>query len=89
MTFTPELIYQIVSIVLIPIIVTFFKKMKLPSKWAPIASFGVALVLVSVAKVFNIDLDVNSVSQTILAALATAGISVLGYDTVKKLTETK
>ena len=89
MSFTPELIYQIVSVVLIPVIVTLFKKMKMSSKWAPIASFGVALVLVSIAKVFGLNLDVNSISQTILAALATAGVSVLGYDTVKKLTETK
>ena len=84
---TPELIYQIVSVVLIPAIVTLLKKIRLPSKWAPVAAFGIALGLVAAAKPFGVDLDVNTVAQTIITALATAGVAVLGYDTVKKLTE--
>lgn len=82
-------LYTIISVVVIPFVVMLLKKLSLPSKWAPIAAFVVALVLVVVGKVFGAELDVNSIAQAIIAALATAGVSVLGYDTVKKLTETK
>ena len=79
--------YTVISVVLIPLIVMGLKKLALPSKWAPIAAFAVALVLVAIGRVFGAVLDVNSIAETIIAALATAGVSVLGYDTVKKLTE--
>lgn len=79
--------YTIISIVLIPLIVMGLKKIKLPSKWAPVAVFGVALILVAVGKVIGIDLDINTIADAIVKGLVTAGISVLGYDTVKKLTE--
>lgn len=89
MSISPELIYQVVSIVLIPIIVAIARKLKLPSKWCPIAAFGVALVLVSAGKVFGIELDINNIGQLIMTALATAGISVIGYDQIKGLTTPK
>ena len=79
--------YTIVSTIAIPFIVSLLKKMKLPSKWCPLAAFAVAGVLVGLGKVFGIDLDVNSIAQAIIVALATAGVGVLGYDQVKKLTE--
>jgi hypothetical protein len=84
---SPELIYQAISVVLIPIIVALARKFTFPAKWAPILAFGIAVVLTSVAKFFNIDLDVNTISSLIITALATAGISVLGYDAVRKLTQ--
>lgn len=80
-------LYTIISVVIIPFAVMGLKKLNLPSKWAPIAAFAVALILVAAGKAFGAELDVNSIAQAIIAALATAGVSVLGYDTVKKLTE--
>ena len=77
--------YQILSVVIIPFVVGLLKKFNLPSKWAPVAAFVVAIVLVAVGKIFGLDLDVNTIAQAIITALATAGISVLGYDTLKKL----
>jgi hypothetical protein len=79
--------YTILSVIIIPFVVMGLKKLNLPSKWAPIAAFVVALILVSAGKLFGLELDVNTIQQTIIAALATAGVSVLGYDTVKKLME--
>ena len=81
--------YTVISVIIIPFVVMGLKKFKLSSKWAPIAAFAVALVLVAVGKVLGAELDVNTIAQAIVAALATAGVSVLGYDTVKKLTEEK
>jgi len=79
--------YTIVSIAVIPLVVTLLKKIKLPSKWCPIVAFAVALILVAVGKAFGVDLDVNTIQQAIITALATAGVSVLGYDAVTKLME--
>jgi hypothetical protein len=82
-------LYTIISVVAIPIVVMLLKKLNLPNKWCPIAAFAVALVLVAIGKAFGVDLDVNNIAQAIVAALATAGVSVLGYDAVKGLTEPK
>jgi len=79
--------YTILSVVVIPFVVAGFKKLGLSSKWAPVAAFLVAIVLVGIGTFFGLGLDVNTIAQAILAGLATAGVSVLGYDTVKKLTE--
>ena len=78
--------YTIVSIIVIPIVVQLLKKVKLPSKWAPVAAFGVALVLVGAGHLLGLNLDINTIAQAIIAGLATAGVAVLGYDTVTKLT---
>ena len=86
---SPELVYQIISVIIIPIVVWAARKFKLPTVWAPIAAFGVALVTVSAARIFGIELDVNTVAQTIIVALGTAGVAVLGYDTVKGITDAK
>lgn len=81
-----ELVYQIISVVLIPIIVMIARKLSLPAKWSPIFAFAVALILVSAGKLFGVELDVNTIGSTIITALATAGVSVLGYDQLKQLT---
>ena len=78
-------IYTIISTLVIPVIVMLFKKVKLPSKYAPLAAFGAAILLVGVGMVFKLTLDINTIADAILKGLATAGVAVLGYDTVKKL----
>ena len=79
--------YTIVSVVVIPLIVWLLRLAKLPTKWCPIVAFAVAVALVAIGKVLGVDLDVNTIQQAIVTALATAGVSVLGYDTVSKLME--
>ena len=75
--------YTIVSIVVIPLIVIGLRKIKMPVKWAPVAAFGIAVGLVAIGKAIGIELDVNTIADAIIRGLATAGIAVLGYDTVK------
>ena len=82
-------IVDIVMVVIVPVVVSGLKKLKLPSKWAPIAATAVALALVAVGKVIGLDLDVNSIADAIIKGLAIAGVSVLGYDTITELTEKK
>ena len=79
-------LYTIVSTVLIPIIVMLLRKIKLPTKFAPIAAFIIAGALVGIGKGFGLNMDVATIADAIIKALATAGVAVLGYDTVKKLT---
>jgi hypothetical protein len=82
-------LYTIISVVVIPLIVAGLRKLKLPAKWAPVAAFVVASALVALGQVFGLALDINTIAQAIIVALGTAGVSVLGYDAVKKLTEKK
>ena len=63
------------------------KKIKLPSKFAPAAAFAVAIGLVLIGQKLGLELDINTIADAILKGLATAGIAVLGYDQVKKITE--
>uniref|UniRef100_A0A6M3IUI1 Holin n=1 Tax=viral metagenome TaxID=1070528 RepID=A0A6M3IUI1_9ZZZZ len=70
-------------------IVQLLKKIKLPSKFAPMICLVVAIVLVSVAKALGFQADVNTISQALLTALGISGATVLAYDQVKKLTEPK
>lgn len=84
-----ELAYQIISVVVIPFVVYGFRKVGLSTKYAPIAAFGVAVALVAIGKAIGIDLDVNTIQSALITALATAGVSVLGYDTVTRLTAKK
>lgn len=78
-------IYTIISTLVIPVIVMLLKKVKLPAKYAPLAAFAVAIILVGVGQFFKLTLDIPTVADAILKGLATAGVAVLGYDTVKKL----
>ena len=80
-------IETIVMTVIIPFVVMFLRKMSLPSKWCPIAAFGVALALVGLGKVFGVEMDINTIAQAIITSLGMAGVAVLGYDTVKKATD--
>jgi hypothetical protein len=81
--------YTIVSTIAIPLIVTGLRAAKLPAKWAPVTAFGVAIILTAIGQALGLTLDVNTIAQTILQSLGIAGVAVLGYDQVKKLTETK
>lgn len=82
-------IQTIVMTVIIPFIVWGLKKLSLPTKWAPIAAFGVAIAVVSLGKVFGVDMDVTTVADTIIKSLAMAGVAVLGYDTYKSVATPK
>ncbi len=81
--------FDAIAVVIIPFIVTFLKKLKLSSKFAPIAVFLIAVIIVAGGKVLGYDLDVQTIQEALLKALCIAGVSTLGYDTVKKLTEPK
>jgi len=78
--------YDAIAVIVIPFLVAGLKKIKLPVKFAPIAAFVLALIIVAGGKVAGLDLNVTTVMEAIIKALAISGISVLGYDTVKKLT---
>jgi hypothetical protein len=76
--------YTIISVFLIPAIVMGLRKLKLPSKWAPLAAFGIALVLVGIGQLLGLSLDITTIADAIIKGLTTAGVAVLGYDAVKK-----
>ena len=76
-------IQTIVMTVAIPFIVGLLRKLALPSKWAPIAAFAVAMALVSLGNVFDLDMGVATLADAILKGLGMAGVAVLGYDAVK------
>ena len=73
----------IVLTVVIPFIVGFLRKMSLPTKWAPVAAFAVAIALVSLGKVFGLDMQVVTLADTLIKGLGMAGVAVLGYDAIK------
>jgi len=78
-------ILSIITAGVIPFIVQFLKKIKLPVKLAPWAAIIVALIIVTVAKAFTgADLDFVTVLGTVAQALGIAGVSVLGYDIWKQ-----
>ena len=79
--------FEIISAIVIPFLIQLLKKIKLPTKIAPIAAVVLAIIVVAGAKIAGIDLDVKSVMDVVLKILGIAGGSVLAYDTVKKLTE--
>lgn len=69
----------------IPFIVQFLKKIKLPIKLAPYAAIVIAIIVVAGAKAFTgADLDLVAVIGIVAQALGIAGVSVLGYDIWKK-----
>ena len=77
-------IQTIVLTVVIPFIIGFLRKMGLPTKWAPITAYGVALILVGIATAFGIDMSVATIADAILKGLGMAGVAVLGYDAIAK-----
>lgn len=76
-------IQTIVLTVVIPFIVGFLRKMNLPTKWAPLAAYGVALALVALGNVFGLDMGVATIADALLKGLGMAGVAVLGYDALK------
>jgi len=78
----------IVVTVVIPFLVQALKQW-IPVKFAPIVAVVLAGIYVVIAKMTGNDADFNTIYAAILTALGVAGVGVLGYDTVKKLTETK
>ena len=79
--------FEIISAIVIPFVIQLLKKIKLPTKIAPIVAIVLAVIVVAGAKIAGIDLDVKSTMDIILKILGIAGGSVLVYDTAKKLIE--
>ena len=75
----------VIVTVVIPFIVQALKKW-IPVKFAPIVAIALAGIYVIIAKLTNNDADFNTVYAAIATALGVAGVSALGYDTVKSLT---
>ena len=77
--------FEAITAIAIPFLINLLKKIKLPTKIAPIAAFILALIIVAGGKVLGFDLNIDTIIDAIIKALAISGVSVLGYDTVKKL----
>lgn len=82
-------IQTIIMTIAIPFIVWALRKLSLPIKWAPIAAFAVAILLVSLGKVFGVEMDVATIADVIIKGLAMSGVAVLGYDTFRAITTPK
>lgn len=80
-----NLMFEIVSIVVIPGIIEALKGLKLSTKYAPIAAVVISAVLVLGAYKLGILLDVKNTFDLIATTLGISGISVLGYDIFKKI----
>ena len=81
--------FEIISAVIIPFVVQFLKKIKLPSRIAPIAAIVLAIIAVAGAKLLGQDLDINNIYEAILRVLGISGMSILGYDVLKKTISNK
>ncbi len=81
--------FDAIAVVIIPFIVAGLKKLKLPSKFAPIAVFAIAIIIVAGGKFLGYELSTQTIQEALLKALGIAGVSALGYDQLKKLTEPK
>ena len=77
--------FEVITVIAIPFIINLLKKIKLPTKIAPIAAFVLALVIVAGGKILGFDLNIQTLIDAIIKALAISGVSVLGYDAIKKL----
>lgn len=81
--------FEIICAVIIPFVVQLLKKIKLPSRVAPIAAVILAILAVAGAKLFGIDLNIQSTLEAILKVLGISGMSILGYDVLKKTINNK
>ena len=79
------MVFEAITAAAIPFLINLLKKIKLPTKIAPIAAFVLALIIVAGGNVLGFDLNIDTIIDAIIKALAISGVSVLGYDTVKKL----
>ena len=68
--------YTIASTIAIPFVVALLKKIKLPSKWAPLAAFAVAGILVGIGKVFGVEQNVNDIAQAIGKDVGTVQVTL-------------
>jgi hypothetical protein len=81
--------FEIISAVVIPFVVQLLKKIKLPSRLAPIAAVILAILIVAGAKILGSDLDIGNIYEAILKVLGISGMSILGYDVLKKTVKNK
>ena len=79
------MVFEAITAAAIPFLINLLKKIKLSTKVAPIAAFVLALIIVAGGNVLGFDLNIDTIIDAIIKALAISGVSVLGYDTVKKL----
>ena len=79
-----ESIYTIIATVVIPFLVQGLKKI-IPTKFAPAVAVLLAIIYVVIARVMNLDVNLQETLPAILAALGISGASVLGYDIVKSI----
>jgi len=84
-----EVIVNVVIGLLTAVIVQVLKKIKLPSKFAPIIVLVVAGIIVSIAKALGLTPDLKTIQDAIMTALGIGGVTALGYDQIKKLGEPK
>lgn len=81
---------NIIVTVAIPFVIELLKKVKLPSKLAPVIAIVLGVVYVVASKFITIPgVEINSIYEGIVTALGISGVSVLGYDIFHKLTEKK
>lgn len=81
--------FEIISAVIIPFIVQLLKKIKLPTRIAPIAAIVLAILAVAGAKLLGQDLNIQNIYEAILKILGISGMSILGYDVLKKTINNK
>lgn len=81
--------FEIISAVIIPFIVQWLKKIKLPTRIAPIAAIVLAVIAVACAKLLGHDLNISNIYEAILRVLGISGMSVLGYDIFKTMVTNK
>ncbi|MFH1444966.1 MAG: hypothetical protein ABIF08_00625 [Nanoarchaeota archaeon] len=84
----PVYVTDFVTVVIIPFVVEFLKRVSLPKKYAPYVAILLATIYVAVSKWLGWGgADFSSALDFIMKALGIGGISVLGYDIVKTIKE--
>lgn len=81
--------FEIISAVIIPFVVQWLKKIKLPTRIAPIAAIILAIIAVAGARLLGYDLNITNIYEAILRVLGISGMSILGYDVLKKTISNK
>ena len=73
-------IFEIITVVVIPFIVEWLKKIKLPARIAPIVAVVLAVLIVAGGKALGVEMDLPTTLDVILKGLGLGAISILGYD---------
>lgn len=84
-----EALVNVIIGALSAIIVQALKKIKMPSKFAPLAVLVVSGAIVAVANALGFTPDIKSIQDALASALGIGGMTTLVYDQVKKLGEAK